>query len=136
MKKLFSALILGLILVLSACGGGGDEGTTDESANDETTEEQTGEESGEGTDEGTADSGDGETVDTAAAEKVYQNNCASCHGGELGGGMGPALTEVGTKYSADEIVDIIKNGKGGMPAQGQVSDDDAQLVASWLATMK
>ncbi|WLR49268.1 cytochrome c [Halobacillus litoralis] len=136
MKKLLSALFLGLILVLSACGGGGDEGTTDDSANDETTEEQTGEDSGEGTDEGTSDSGDGEAVDTAAAEEVYQNNCASCHGGELGGGMGPSLTEVGSKYSAEEIVGFIKNGKGGMPAQGQVSDDDAQLVASWLTTME
>ncbi|MBX0357518.1 cytochrome c [Halobacillus sp. Nhm2S1] len=136
MKKLLSALFLGLILVLSACGGGGDEGATDDSANDETTEEQTAEDSGEGADEGTSDSGDGGTVDTAAAEAVYKNNCAQCHGGELGGGMGPALTEIGSKYSADEIVDIIKNGKGGMPAQKNVSDEDAQLVASWLATME
>lgn len=135
MKQLLFALFLGLILVLGACGGGGDEGTTDENNtnnNDEATEEQ----ADENAEEGSEDGGEEGTVDTAAAEKVYQANCASCHGGELGGGMGPALTNVGADHSADDIVKIIKNGKGGMPAQEQVSDEDAELVASWLATMK
>ncbi|CDQ19224.1 cytochrome c551 [Halobacillus karajensis] len=132
MKKLMFALFLGLVLVLAACGGG-DEGANDDNTNDETTEEQQGDGSGEGTDEGTSDAGEGDTVDTAGAEEVYQKNCASCHGGDLGGGMGPALSEVGSKYSAEEIVDIIKNGKGDMPEQGQVSDEDAQLVANWLS---
>lgn len=130
MKQLLFALFLGLILVLGACGGGGDEGTTDDNNNDETTEEQT----DENADEGSGDSGEDGTVDTAAAEKVYQSNCATCHGGDLGGGMGPALTNVGSDYSADDIVHIIKNGKGGMSAQKQVSDEDADLVANWLAT--
>ncbi|SFJ45169.1 cytochrome c551 [Halobacillus dabanensis] len=134
MKQLLFALFLGLILVLSACGGG-DEGTTDENNtnnNDETTEEQT----DDNAEDGSGDSGEEGTVDTAAAEEVYQANCASCHGGELGGGMGPSLTNVGADHSADDIVEIIKNGKGDMPAQKQVSDEDAELVASWLATMK
>lgn len=123
MKKLLLALFLGLILVLAACGG--EEETQDDSTNDEATEEQT--------DEGSADSDEGETVDADEAEKVYQTNCATCHGGDLGGGAGPALTNVGADYSADEIVDIIKNGKGGMPQQSAVSDEDASLVANWLA---
>ncbi|WP_027955068.1 MULTISPECIES: cytochrome c551 [Halobacillus] len=117
MKKLWLAMMLGLILILAACGGG--EESSDEDTNEETTEEQ-------------SDSSSEDTVDAAAAEEVYQNNCATCHGGDLEGAMGPALTEVGGKYSADEIVNIIKNGKGQMPAQG-VSDEDAQLVAGWLA---
>ncbi|WP_226580566.1 c-type cytochrome [Halobacillus litoralis] len=151
MKKVLFTLMLGLVLVLSACGGGGDEGSTDEGTND-TTEEQTDEGMDESTDESTDENadegmdeesnedaeegGEGDTVDTAAAEKVFQNNCASCHGGDLGGGFGPALTNVGADYSADEIVNIIKNGKGQMPAQEGVSDEDAQLVASWLETKK
>jgi cytochrome c551 len=136
MKQLLFALFLGLILVLGACGGGGDDGATDENNNEEATEEQTDENADEGADEGNGDSGEEGTVDTAAAEKVFQNNCASCHGGDLGGGMGPALTNVGADHSADDIVEIIKNGKGSMPAQDQVSDEDADLVANWLATKK
>ncbi|KHE69388.1 cytochrome c551 [Halobacillus sp. BBL2006] len=125
MKKLLSALFLGLILVLAACGGGEDEGATDDNATEQTDE---------GTNEN-ADSGEG-TVDAEAAEQAFQKNCASCHGGDLGGGMGPSLQEVGSKYSAEDIVGIIHNGKGSMPAQGQVSDEDAELIAGWLATKK
>ncbi|MBH0230899.1 cytochrome c551 [Halobacillus yeomjeoni] len=139
MKKLLFALLFAMVLVLGACGGGGDEGTSEDTSEepateekaDEGTEDATGDDSGEGTEGG----GEG-TVDTAAAEKAYQNNCSSCHGGELGGGFGPALAQIGSKYSADEIVNIIKNGQGSMPAQEQVSDEDAQLIAGWLATMK
>ncbi|ARI76529.1 cytochrome c551 [Halobacillus mangrovi] len=137
MKKLLSALFLGLILVLAACGGGGDEGTTDDNANEQT-EEGTNEDTGEGNEGDGGESGEtGESnVDAEAAEQAFQQNCASCHGGDLGGGMGPSLQQVGSKYSAEDIVGIIKNGKGSMPAQEQVSDEDAQLIAGWLATKK
>ncbi|SFF68220.1 cytochrome c551 [Halobacillus alkaliphilus] len=120
MKKLLLSLFFAMLLVLGACGGGGDEGASD----DNTSEEQTDQSSQDG------------ATDTTAAEGVYQNNCSSCHGGELGGGFGPALTEIGSKYDSAQIVDIIKNGKGQMPAQSQVSDEDAQTVADWLATME
>ncbi|MBA2175581.1 cytochrome c [Halobacillus locisalis] len=138
MKKWLSAMFLVLILVLGACGGGGGDeepAENEDSGMEEGMDEENGDTGGDSGDmEGSEEGGD--TVDAEAAEAVYQNNCASCHGGDMGGGVGPALQEVGSKYSADEIVDIIKNGKGQMPAQGQVSDEDAQLVASWLATMK
>lgn len=143
MKKLMFGLFFALILVLGACGGGGDEGaqedTTEEQAMDEGAEDSSGDAADEGTEEGmdsTEDGGDS-TVNAQAAEEAFnQNNCTSCHGGDLGGGFGPALTDAGSKYSSEEIVDIIKNGKGSMPAQESVSDEDAQLIAGWLATMK
>ena len=43
------------------------------------------------------------------AEAVAQGKCIGCHGGDLTGGMGPAL--VGTDLSKDEIKDIIKTVK-------------------------
>lgn len=125
MKKWLAALALALVMALTACGGGGEDEPADDSAMEEPADE--------GTDEGS--NADGGTVDAEAAEQAFQQNCASCHGGDLGGGVGPALTEVGSKYSAEEIVNIIKNGKGQMPAQN-VDDETAQLIASWLATMK
>lgn len=72
----------------------------------------------------------------ASPEEIYQQNCASCHGGNLEGGAAPALDKVGSKYSVEEIADIIQNGKGtGMPG-GLVTGEAQQLLAEWLAEHK
>lgn len=117
MKKWLFAIIFGSALILGACGG----------SNDEANEEPQ--------DNGAEESAEGDTVDAEAAEEVFENNCASCHGGDMTGGMGPDLTEVGSDYSADEIEDIVQNGKGNMPAQ-DLSDDDATTISDWLAEQK
>ncbi|WP_347862393.1 cytochrome c [Salimicrobium sp. PL1-032A] len=129
MKWKLLTVLFAAMLVLAACGGGGDdEGSSDDSSGEDTTTEEQ-----EGMDESGDDSGG--DMDSAAAEEAYQTNCSSCHGGELGGGVGPALDNVGASYSEDEIMDIIQNGKGDMPAQN-VDDATAQQVAGWLAQMK
>lgn len=117
MKKWLFAIILGSGLVLGACGG----------SNDEANEEPE--------DNGAEESAEGGSVDADAAEELFENNCASCHGGDLSGGAGPDLTEIGSDHSADDIKDIIENGQGSMPAQ-QVSDDDATTLADWLSEKK
>ncbi|MFZ3578630.1 cytochrome c550 [Virgibacillus sp. DJP39] len=67
---------------------------------------------------------------------IFQNNCITCHGADLTGGMGPDLTQVGSEYSQEEIKDIIINGKGtGMPA-GLVPEPQAEALAEWLAKKK
>ncbi|SES71086.1 cytochrome c551 [Salinibacillus kushneri] len=139
MKKTLIALLFGSILVLAACGGGDDNAGEDTGNNDAGTEQQADENGDTGTDnagdEGTADEGEG-NVDTQAAEKIAQNNCATCHGADLTGqGNSADLTTIGSQYSKDEIVEIIQNGKGGMPPVN-ISDEDANTVASWLATKK
>ncbi|MFD2629156.1 cytochrome c551 [Oceanobacillus kapialis] len=126
MKKWLFTVLFGSALVLGACGGGGGDNETEEPADNGTTEE-----SNEAKDE---ESGGG-TVDTAAAEEAFQSNCSSCHGADLSGGVGPALTNVGASHSAEEIADIIKNGQGSMPA-GQATGDDVELLANWLAEKK
>lgn len=123
MKKWLLTIVFGTALVLGACGGGdndNDGGTGD-----------TGDNGGADTEESAEDNGGG-TVDTAAAEEIFESNCSSCHGADLTGGAGPDLTAVGADYSADEIVDIIQNGKGSMPEQN-LDDADAQTLADWLA---
>ncbi|SFA88476.1 cytochrome c551 [Lentibacillus halodurans] len=123
MKKWLLSVLFGTALVLGACGGGddGDNGGTGD----------TGGNGGADTEESAEDDGGG-AVDTAAAEEIFESNCAQCHGADLSGAQGPDLTSVGANYSADEIADIIQNGKGAMPAQN-VSDEDTQTLASWLA---
>lgn len=111
MKKKLVALLMGTTLVmgLAACGGGSD-----------TSKKSDG----------------GSTANAGDAEKIVSQKCSSCHGGNLEGGVGPNLQKIGAKYSKDEILGIIKNGKsGGMPA-GLISGDDADKVATWLAAKK
>ncbi|MCM3569349.1 DUF2628 domain-containing protein [Neobacillus mesonae] len=98
----------------------------------------------EGAPDTTANTDTGTTTDTTAApenettpsvgltaEDIVQQVCISCHGGNLEGGIGPALTNIGSKYSQDEIKEIILNGRGNMPGN-LVSEDEAGMIAEWL----
>ena len=79
-------------------------------------------------------------VDEAGYE-IYQNStCLNCHGTDLmGSSFAPTLRGIGDKYTADEIHDIIINGKGIMAGQLQdnlnkgLTEDDLQVLADWLA---
>ncbi|MBA2875785.1 cytochrome c551 [Thermaerobacillus caldiproteolyticus] len=109
MKKKLFGLFIGTALLLAACGGG------DEAA-----------------DNNNKDSG-GSTASTA--EQIFQQNCASCHGQDLEGKIGPSLQKVGSKYSKDEIKQIIEKGRGGMPG-GLIQGENVDKVAEWLASKK
>lgn len=126
MKKWLVAVLFGAALVLGACGGGTDDNGNNGAANNDNNNAEQNDKAED----------QGGTVDTAAAEKLYENNCSGCHGADLTGGMGPDLTKVGSTHSAKEIEDIIHNGTGQMPAQSQVSDEDATTIANWLADKK
>ena len=106
MKKKLLTVLMGTTLVMGlAACGGGDDD--------------------KGTDTASSDTG----------AKIFDQKCSGCHGGDLKGGMGPNLTKVGSRYSKDDILGILKNGKGQMPAN-VVSGDDANQVAEWLAAKK
>ncbi len=110
LKKKLLALLMGTSLVLAACGGGDDEAKDNTGGNEETA-----------------------SVD---AEQIYnEKGCVACHGGDLTGGVGPDLTAAGGHLSADEIKDVIVNGRGSMAAQN-VSDEEADALADWLAAKK
>jgi cytochrome c551 len=106
-KKLLFSLLMGASLALAACGGGGDEG------------------------------GGGGDSDTASAngETLFAQTCAGCHGGDLQGGAGPELAAIGSKYSQEEIENIIANGQGTMPPK-LLEGEEASAVAEWLAAKK
>ncbi|SFA70587.1 cytochrome c550 [Lentibacillus halodurans] len=95
-------------------------------------EEENGEEQGEQQDNQSEGGGEGETA--ADGEEIFQSNCASCHGQDLSGAAGPALDTVGSKYSQEEIEQIIAEGfpDAGMPG-GLVQGEEAQAVAQWLS---
>lgn len=111
MNKKLLALLLGTSLVLAACGG-------------------------DKADDKPADGGDsGTTADAGQEAKLYDNKCASCHGQNFEGGVGPDLTKVGASLSKDDIEKLIVEGKGSMPA-GQLQGEEAAQVATWLSEKK
>lgn len=135
-KKWLFAIFLGTMLVLGACGGD-NNADNDAANNDNGTEENSNDNNNAANNENNDANDNGDSVDTAAAEDVFESNCASCHGGDLSGGAGPDLTSIGSELNADEIADIIENGSdnGAMPG-GLVSGDDVDLLADWLSEMK
>ena len=108
MKKAMLTLVFGSAIFLAACGGGGEKNAT----------------------------GNKETAAEPDGQAIAMKSCVTCHGGELQGmGSAPALKDVGSRLSEKEILDVINNGRGAMPA-GLIKGADAEAVAKWLATQK
>lgn len=108
-------LLMGVVVAgLAACGDAeeADKDTTDSTPT-------------ESTDSAT-------TTDVSAGEKVANASCIGCHGTDLTGGMGPDLTNL--SLSKEEIVDVLVNGKGSMPAETAKGDEEA--VADYLLSLK
>lgn len=78
-----------------------------------------------------------ETTDVANAtpKEIYQQSCVSCHGGNYEGGVGPALTSVGGRLSADQIKEVLKNGRGSMPG-GLVPEEKLDEMAKWVSEIQ
>lgn len=74
---------------------------------------------------------EGEEETVKAPEDIYENSCASCHANDLSGDYGPALTNIGSDLTEEEIIEIIENGKGDMP-EGTAGPEDAKIVSEWL----
>ena len=106
MKKAMLTLVFGSAIFLAACGGGDEKDSVDQA---------------------TAPDG----------EAIAMKSCVTCHGGELQGmGKIPALNNVGSRLSEEEILDIINNGNGNGMQGGLIKGAEAEAVAAWLATQK
>lgn len=120
MKKPFMALLLGTSLALAACGGGTD-----------TTEEEPAGTPVDAPEESTT--GEGSEQSSVDVQQVIQQNCTSCHGQDLAGqGNFPALNDVGSRLSEEEIRTVIDEGQNGMPPD-IIEGEEADAVAAWLA---
>lgn len=82
--------------------------------------------------ENNAPQGNKDTTTAMEPKEVYMNNCSSCHGGNLQGAMGPSLEKIGDKMNKDEILQVLENGKGSMPAQSHIPQDQRDQLATWL----
>ena len=73
--------------------------------------------------------------DPAAGAQLYATNCTACHGADRAGipGAFPALTDVGKRLDSAQIKEKISKGGGLMPPFPQLSQQDVDNIASFLA---
>lgn len=68
--------------------------------------------------------------------EIYSDRCSSCHGSGGGGGSGPKLSDGAVVEDHPELsdtVELVRNGKGRMPAfGGTLSDDEIVAVARYV----
>nr|WP_213810965.1 cytochrome c [Jeotgalicoccus sp. WY2] len=64
---------------------------------------------------------------------MARDSCASCHGSDFSGGMGPALA--GLSLSEDEFSEIVRNGQGSMPAfsEDQIKDEELSALYTFFS---
>ncbi len=66
---------------------------------------------------------------------VYALNCASCHGGQREGDQKkiyPALTNLKSRQSKEEVLQVTVNGKGAMPSFGYLSQKERRDLLAFL----
>ncbi|MGJ9382023.1 c-type cytochrome [Salipaludibacillus sp. CF4.18] len=78
---------------------------------------------------------DMEVDESAEGYQIFesQDSCIGCHGGDmLGGSSGPNMFE--SDYDTEEVIEIITNGKGAMPAgQFEGSEEELETLAAFIA---
>ncbi len=72
-------------------------------------------------------------IDQAGAG-VYQDHCAVCHGEKLEGNPPsfPALLGVGSRYTDEKLLALIRAGKGRMPAFTTLSNEETDALMRFL----
>lgn len=88
-------------------------------------EEMAGEGEGQGEDHANVEAGE--------MPDYIKTNCTSCHGQNLEGAFGPNLHNL--DLSKEEIIDVLKNGKGQMPPQSAIAGKEEE-AAEYLLSLK
>lgn len=144
-----SATLLALTTILACDGGTGDSGdtsvTTDTSETGDTSVTTDTSETGDTSDTSdtadTADTSDtsdtADTADTApdlvAGQAVFTRSCggSGCHGSTGDDGSAPNLSDQVPRAEDTELTDVIRNGKGDMPAV-TLTDVELRDLLAWL----
>jgi len=73
---------------------------------------------------------------SGVGEGAYRTQCAGCHGMDKKGspGMFPSLVDLKARMAEGEIADVVKNGRGRMPAFGALPPATIANLVSYLRT--
>ncbi|MDQ0339655.1 mono/diheme cytochrome c family protein [Caldalkalibacillus uzonensis] len=61
------------------------------------------------------------------------DGCLACHGQNLEGVSGPSLIDI--DLSKEEIIAVLENGQGAMPAQTHLSAEEMEEIADYLVSL-
>lgn len=76
-------------------------------------------------------------VGAHSGASLYKQHCLTCHGADLGGKIGPNLRGIGSRYTRQELSQVISKGRGGMPGFAkQLSAEEIQALSAWVASQK
>lgn len=72
----------------------------------------------------------------SSGKRLYESQCASCHRKDLRGSPPefPSLANAGEKYTNDEIAEVIRSGRGRMPALAHLPKADVYAIAHYVLT--
>ncbi|MDR8390347.1 pyrroloquinoline quinone-dependent dehydrogenase [Aliifodinibius sp. S!AR15-10] len=69
----------------------------------------------------------------AMGRNLYMSNCVSCHGPDMdGSGNNPAIQNVEDNYEADELLNLVKNGRRMMPGFGHLGESETKAIVNYL----
>ena len=74
----------------------------------------------------------GSNLETGQA--LYASYCQSCHGQDGAAGLSGAKNLRVSLLTVDQKKDLIRNGKGAMPAYAQLSDSDVDMLIQYTET--
>jgi len=71
---------------------------------------------------------------TDLGRAAYRTHCLACHGPDREGGGGvPSLVDVGQRYSPDEMLALIANGRRMMPGFGHLPEAQRRALVNFLS---
>lgn len=73
--------------------------------------------------------------DVAMGKQLFAANCASCHGVDATGQLGPNLHGVVQRRGEQGVFSIIRNGMGGMPPVSSINDQRVWQVVAYVRTL-
>jgi len=73
--------------------------------------------------------------DIAMGKQLYAANCASCHGVDATGQLGPNLHGVVERLGEQGVFGVVRNGRGGMPPVSSINDARVWQVIGYLRTL-
>src|SRR5882757_7907163 len=73
----------------------------------------------------------------ATGRRIFESQCALCHGQTGGGGRGPALNRPKLEKAPDDeaLRKLIAQGSGDMPGAWQLHPDELRGVAAYVRTL-